>query len=119
MASVLLVDDDSMSLALQALLIERFGVKVYTASNGFEALKYFVKQGPCIVITDDQMPEIDGFMLCRLLKVISPTVPLAIISSQNCADKASELGAVFIKRPYVLPEFKAKILDLLGEPCPI
>lgn len=35
MASVLLVDDDSMSLALQALLIERFGVKVYTASNGF------------------------------------------------------------------------------------
>jgi len=67
--SVLLVDDDpTSSLMLEAALSHQLGCTVHTARNGQEALALAVQVMPKIVISDWLMPIMDGLELCRALR---------------------------------------------------
>lgn len=66
---VLLVDDDPASLArVKDLLGDLLGHTVFTATNGREALALAVEAMPQVVVTDLQMPVMDGIELCRALR---------------------------------------------------
>jgi two-component system, cell cycle response regulator len=66
--SVLLVDDDELQLAQLASLLKNAGYQVYVASSGQEALRA-LDERPCqIVVTDWEMPGLDGLALCRALR---------------------------------------------------
>lgn len=65
---VLLVDDDELIRALLSTLLVMAGYAVHTAASGEEAL-LALEKAPCqIVLTDWQMPGMDGLMLCRDLR---------------------------------------------------
>ncbi len=65
---VLLVDDDALMLTLLERALKDKGHRVSTASNGADALRILREQGPSLVITDWNMPEMDGLELCRLIR---------------------------------------------------
>jgi len=66
---VLLVDDDETVRMQLAALLQMAGYDVYTAESGEEALRVLDKT-PCqIVLTDWQMPDMDGLALCRNLRL--------------------------------------------------
>jgi DNA-binding response OmpR family regulator len=118
MKCVLIVDDELPSLALQVLVIERFGFKVMTAGNGREALDRFKTSVPDLVITDVNMPDMDGLALCRAIKA-SWNVPVIMISGHDYGVEAKNAGAeIFINRPFIVPFLRSQIQELLGEPCP-
>jgi two-component system, cell cycle response regulator len=65
---VLIVDDDEFVISALATLLSRADYQVYTANSGGEALR-ILSMTPCrIVITDWQMPDMDGLALCRALR---------------------------------------------------
>jgi two-component system, cell cycle response regulator len=65
---VLLVDDDELVRAQFAALLQIAGYDVHTAGSGDEALRVLDKT-PCqIVLTDWQMPDMDGLALCRNIR---------------------------------------------------
>ena len=67
--SVLAVDDDDLTRAQLMSLLSRAGYQVHGAGSGAEALS-FLSETPCpIVVTDWEMPDMDGLALCRALKV--------------------------------------------------
>ena len=67
--SVLAVDDDDLTRAHLMSLLSRAGYQVHGAGSGAEALS-FLSETPCpIVVTDWEMPDMDGLALCRALKV--------------------------------------------------
>jgi two-component system cell cycle response regulator len=71
--SVLLVDDDELVRAQFAALLQIAGYDVYTAASGDEALRVLDKT-PCqIVLTDWQMPDMDGLALCRNIRLRGST----------------------------------------------
>lgn len=66
---VLLVDDDELVRAQFAALLQIAGYDVYTAASGDEALRVLDKTSCQIVLTDWQMPDMDGLALCRNIRL--------------------------------------------------
>jgi two-component system cell cycle response regulator len=66
---VLAVDDDALTCAQLMSLLSRAGYQAHGAGSGAEALA-ILGETPCpIVLTDWQMPDMDGLALCRALKL--------------------------------------------------
>jgi two-component system cell cycle response regulator len=70
---VLLVDDDELVRAQFAALLQIAGYDVYTAASGDEALRVLDKTSCQIVLTDWQMPDMDGLALCRNIRLRDST----------------------------------------------
>jgi two-component system cell cycle response regulator len=66
--SVLLVDDDELVLAHLSQLVQSAGFEVHTAGDGAAALAFLAQQFIPIVITDLNMPAMDGLALCRAIR---------------------------------------------------
>ncbi len=122
---VLIVDDSVTARALLRSRLERFNFKVSAAENGAQALE-ILKVTPDIglVITDYNMPDINGFELTRRLRAVRGSHELRIIgvsSSENRLLTARFLkagGNDFMLRPYVDEEFYCRVnqnLDTLDQ----
>ncbi|UTW07125.1 response regulator [Pseudomonas benzenivorans] len=66
-AQILLVDDEPHVLRLMRLKLEGAGYRVDTAGNGKEGLQKLQQQLPDVLITDIQMPEMNGEQLCQAI----------------------------------------------------
>jgi two-component system cell cycle response regulator len=65
---VLIVDDDELVLARLQELVTAAGYRVRTAANGVEAMTSLVESAASIVVTDLNMPRMDGIDLCRRIR---------------------------------------------------
>jgi len=80
---ILVVDDNElMRLALSGSL-SRFGYKVVTAGDGGEGYELLLQNRFDLVITDCQMPKIDGWHLVELIKECRPYTPVLMITGQS------------------------------------
>ena len=68
MNKILIVEDDDDSRILLKRLLETTGYEVSDAVNGVDALEQAKRSRPDMILSDIMMPEMDGFMLCRLAK---------------------------------------------------
>ena len=83
--SVLLVEDDALSLFVYSEFIKKLVTDVYTASDGREGIKVFKKNKPDIIITDIIMPELDGLEMIREIKKSDSQVKVIMrIENQWC-----------------------------------
>ncbi|MBI3130881.1 MAG: diguanylate cyclase [Acidobacteria bacterium] len=82
---VLLVDDNPIQLALLRYLFQHAGHQITEAKNGAEALILISSAMPDIVVSDCQMPMLDGYQLCRLLKDDRATrhLPVILLTAQG------------------------------------
>ena len=65
---ILTVDDDEIALEMLNLSLQRAGYEVHSASNGREGLELLRASQCRMVITDWEMPEMDGLALCRSIR---------------------------------------------------
>ena len=72
-ARVLVVDDDPLSRKILEQVLHSAGFEVETAADGQEALGMVRQHRPDVVVTDWQMPVMDGLTLCRILKATEET----------------------------------------------
>ncbi len=95
MAIVLVADDDEFSRDLMAKELRHAGHQVYEAHDGSEALDFFIVSAPHAVITDLQMPHMNGHELIAELRKIGTTIPIVAVSGGGKAmlATAKELGA--------------------------
>jgi len=103
--TVLYVEDDSSVRESLLRFLKRRFKDVFTAKDGREGFDIFEKETPDIVITDIQMPVMDGLEMSKLIKEKSPSTPVLITTAFNESpflDKADELGIEFyIKKPVI------------------
>lgn len=72
MKRILIVDDEPHVIRVLRMALEQSGYLVDDAGNGIQAMEYLGKQNPDLVITDIDMPRMDGKQLCM---EISRTFP--------------------------------------------
>lgn len=82
----LLVDDEPAQLGLISEFIKSTGLKFETAGNGKEALKKLDSNEYHIVLTDIQMPSMDGFELLEAIKANPDTAKVPVIALSGRAD---------------------------------
>lgn len=95
--TVLIVDDSATMLLSLKTNLEIHGLKVEQASNGKQALEK-VKAGlkPDLIVTDLNMPEMDGLEFIKNVRTILKFTPILILtteSEQSKREQAKKLGA--------------------------
>ena len=119
MAKILIVDDSAASLESIETILTSSGYETETANEGMEALDKFLKHKPDLVITDLEMPVMDGFALARLIRGDKSSAHIPIIFISAASDIASKLKAMetggndYITRPFNDDELLYKVKAML------
>jgi len=98
MKTILLVDDSKTMLLSMGSILKRAGFSVITAENGAEGLKQISQTKPDLMITDLNMPVMDGMTLIKEAKKLpemrfKPVLMLTTESQQTKRDEAKKAGA--------------------------
>lgn len=115
MAKILIVDDDGDVRTLYSLCLLRRGHCILTAGDGAEALACVAVQALDLIITDLDMPVMDGLELLRRLRADGhAALPVVVVSAHaNLRDAATAAGAnAFLAKPVGL-RLLGEIIDRL------
>jgi DNA-binding response OmpR family regulator len=117
MATILLIDDDRSLLDVLALSFEDEGYDVLCAYDGEQGWLQFRNESPDLIISDVNMPKLDGFSLCRRLRDEGYDLPVILLTSRdNEIDEALglELGADdYVAKPFSTRVLTARVKALL------
>ena len=78
--SILLVDDDESLTLVLAELLHGKGFEVWTAHNGLAGYMAYLAHPSQFVVTDIQMPELNGIEMMRCIRAINPAVKTIYVS---------------------------------------
>jgi pilus assembly protein CpaE len=116
---ILFVDDEEQIRKLLSTWLARHGYEVAIANDGWEALKAVRAKAPDLVITDVNMPNMNGFELTRRLRADHRTarIPVIMLSARKQADDVltgyAEGADEYIPKPVEMAVLAAKIEVLL------
>lgn len=101
----LMVTDDSKLLRKKLREeLEKLGCEVVEAANGKEAITQVLEQEPDGIFLDIVMPVVGGIEALQVIREVSPTVPIVMLSSAGTPQKLMQtlkMGAIdFIQKPY-------------------
>ncbi len=121
---VLIVDDSlSMRLVIQKTIkASGFNIgEIFHAANGHEALKILEEEWLDLVLSDYNMPEMDGLELIVKMKEneMLRTIPVVMITTEGSQKRVKEFlekGATdYIKKPFAPEEIRRKLNHIMGE----
>ncbi len=115
MARVLVVEDEPTDRVILAELLERMGHDVYFASDGEEAFKTYLQNRIEIVITDLNMPHVDGLEFIEAVLALFPEAVIIAVSGKGPdeLDAAQNAGArVALSKPIDPWELLKAILEV-------
>jgi two-component system, OmpR family, alkaline phosphatase synthesis response regulator PhoP len=111
--TLLLADDDPITLDSLRACAEDDGFSVLLAANGQQALDLWQRRKPDLLCLDIMMPQMDGYEVCRRVRAIDPNVPILFLSAKNeeiDVVVGLQLGADdFIRKPFGKHELLARI----------
>lgn len=112
---ILIVDDTSKNIQVLGNILHSKGYNIHVSSSGEEALESVKLNPPDLVLLDIQMPGLDGFEVCKILKSDPATKDIPIIFLTVIIDHEKilhgfELGAVdYVTKPFNIPELTARV----------
>jgi CheY-like chemotaxis protein len=114
---VLIVDDEPHIVRVLKLKLENAGYEVLTAVNGIDGLEKFLKEKPAVVITDINMPHVDGQELYEMMEQYKNKDPYFVIVVTSSVDGdihrwAKEMSNIhFVEKPFS----PSNMLNLINE----
>lgn len=123
--NVLIVDDSSAmrSVLKKTIRISGFQVgEMWEAGDGREALTVLNEQWVDLVLTDINMPNMNGLELITAMKErdLMSSIPVVIVSTEGSEKRVNETMAMgasgYIKKPFLPEDIKKTLGDILGEP---
>jgi DNA-binding response OmpR family regulator len=117
---ILVVDDEPEAVELIEFNLKQSGYTVSTAGDGAEALKKARSQVPDLIVLDVMLPEMDGFEICKALRLDAATtrVPIVMLTAKAAEiDRVLglELGADdYLTKPFSTRELLLRIKKILS-----
>lgn len=113
MSKILAIDDDSIIRTLLTNILSKAGYEVITASDGETGLELAASSNPDLVVTDFQMPGLNGLDVVTELQRTQPGLPVILLTAHGdvaLTIKSIQLGAYdFIEKPIQMQE----LLDVI------
>ncbi len=111
--SVLVVDDEALTLRTISRGLSGEGFDVLVAASGEEALKTFKEEAPDLVLLDIVLPGVNGVEVLRQIKAATPASIVIMMSAYHMVDRAVEamkLGAYdYLVKPFHLADLTATL----------
>lgn len=121
---ILIVEDSALQAALLRRLFEGAGYQVSVASDGREALRKLAAEGPPVAIVSDiDMPEMNGYELCRAVKSAPETRQVPVILLTNLSDTRNVIEGLqagadnYVTKPYDGKRLLARVESLRLSPA--
>ena len=117
--TVLLIDDEDGVRAVAEQMFLSFGLKTLTAADGAEGIDLFIKHQAVIslVLLDLTMPHMSGEETLRALRVLSPQLPVILMSGYNQSsvpELATDDRVSFLQKPFSLQALRTQISKMLN-----
>ncbi|RLD68068.1 MAG: hypothetical protein DRI84_00720 [Bacteroidetes bacterium] len=113
--TVLFVDDNESIRKLYQRLLEKHVNHFYIANNGHHGLKLYQEHKPDLVITDINMPIMDGLEMVREIKNIDPNAKIVVMSAYNVKENFIESINLGVDGYLMKPVEAKKLLSLIDE----
>lgn len=113
---VLIVDDDVHLCQMLILIFERAGAVVYAANDGRDGLRRFFNYRPHLLLLDINLPDINGWEVCRQIRLLSQTPILMLSSARKNEDviHGLDLGADdYLTKPFDIDVLLARSRAIL------
>ena len=114
---ILLVDDEPSIIQLSRMYFERDGFRVQEVGDGEAALEAVTKYRPALIVLDVMLPKLDGFEVCRSLRIKGDQTPIIMLTARDeDIDKilGLELGADdYLTKPFNPRELIARVKAIL------
>ena len=114
---ILLAEDEEHLLDAIKLNLEMEGYEVVCSKNGSDAVKKFEKQRFNLAILDVMMPEMNGFEVCRHIRLTDSQIPILFLTAKDSSqDKVTglKIGADdYITKPFNLEELLLRVRVLV------
>jgi len=116
--SILVVEDDHVAIDILGLMIKKKfpDFEIHTAENGLKGLELFKRYRPDIVLTDINMPEMNGMDMAAEIRSMDPGTKFIVLTAYNDLaffEKFKEIGFV----AYILKPIEFKKLFVAIEKC--
>jgi two-component system, chemotaxis family, chemotaxis protein CheY len=121
--SILIVDDSSVMRKIVERALRQAGLalkNVFEAGHGVEALEILRKEKVALILSDINMPNMDGLEFLRQLRSqdLANEVPVVMITTESSEDHVREAlvaGAQgYIRKPFTAEQVKDRVLPLIG-----
>ena len=120
--SVLVVEDDEVVLNVVRSILSRMGAThIQLARNGKEALAYFYANSNRydLIVSDWEMPEMDGLALLGKIRAKVPNFPFMMLTARSAADAviAARKAAVsaYIVKPFTAHDLQSRVAALIEQ----
>lgn len=122
--NILIVDDSTPMRAVIKKIVKASGVNVgqfFEAANGIEALEILNQEWLDLVLTDYNMPDMNGLELVEEMKKDEElkSVPVVMITTEGSRERVEEFmekGVLdYIKKPFTPEQIKQKLMQIIGE----
>lgn len=120
MKIILLVDDNALIKEVLALRIRSVlrDVRIMTAGNGKEALEILKNTPVSLVLTDIQMPVMNGYELIEYCRTIRPDIPVYAMTGERTPDVVRRLTLLgvplTVEKPFDFDEMVSRIREALA-----
>ena len=117
MAKILVVEDEEHVMELLQMLLSAGGHEVLPATNGEEALQTLDSDAVDMLITDINMPGMDGRALAASVLASTPDLPTIFVSGDPALSAeavASKPNTFYIRKPFKLAEVGEAVERMLG-----
>jgi two-component system, OmpR family, response regulator CpxR len=101
--TILCVDDNEQALSIRKLMLETRGYRVVACTNAHHALEVFKQGGVDLVLSDLQMPGMDGAGLVQKIKELSSSTPTILFSGKIRAYEQNTHADVFLPKGMYAP----------------
>lgn len=121
MKRILIVDDEPYVIRVMRLALERSGYQVDAVANGMQALEYLEEQHPDVMITDIDMPQLNGKDLCMKVNSQLPDRSFHIIVLTARAElehrewSAAIPGLDFMEKPVSIRQLMLRLDACLAD----
>ena len=116
---ILVVDDEENARIGLSRLLSKEGFMVDSVSNGYEALNYLRQQEVNLIVTDINMPEMNGIAFLKELNKSFPNSNVIMITAYGGVEsyiEAMNLGAFeYINKPVKIEELKSILKKIFKE----
>ena len=120
---VLIVEDTKTIANLLQVYLMGWGLEFFDATNGVVGLQRAREVRPDLIISDVQMPEMDGFALCAAIRGDpklhdTPFMLLTSLKDDASRQKGKLVGAsAFLNKPVSVDELRERVRELLRLPA--
>jgi len=120
---ILIIDQDATFIQTVSSYFKSIGIEVVSSGDGIEGYRMAKEVKPGVVILDTELPNLDGFQVCRLLKGDDryQHIPIVFVSSNDSQDfvikSERALCDLFLRKPIVADQLTQEIITLLAPPA--